>query len=144
MVYNFVVEIKLLVTIFEILKIEGRIYMNSKRIRFFIIFLIFSLLSACAGETFIFSGESDNWSVHYEVEKGDSCQPTSGAIKFIGNDHIPKKIEYSYDKASGDVSLDEHGVFMLPNGCTHATENSEIEVIIKWDNQSETINLTVK
>ncbi len=55
-----------------------------------------------------------------------------------------KKIEYSYDKASGDVSLDEHGVFMLPNGCTHATENSEIEVIIKWDNQSETINLTVK
>jgi len=125
-------------------KFGGRIYMNFKSVRLWMIFLILLLSSGCDGETFIFSGESNNWSVHYEVEKGDSCQPTSGTIKFIGNEPIPKKIEYSYDKASGVALLDEQGVFVLPNGCTHETENSEIEITIKWDNQSETIPLTVK
>ncbi|MGE7110126.1 hypothetical protein [Lysinibacillus sp. NPDC047702] len=118
--------------------------MNIKRVRLWIIFFIVTLLSACAGETFIFSGESDNWNVKYEVMKGDSCQSTSGTIKFIGNEPIPEKVEYSYDKASGVAPLDEHGVFVLPNGCTYETENSEIEITLTWDNQSETIPLKIK
>ncbi|WP_155593306.1 hypothetical protein [Lysinibacillus cavernae] len=101
------------------------------------------LLSACEGETFIFYGESDNWAVHYEVEKSDNCQPTSGYIKFIGKQPIPLNIEYAISDSSGDVPLEDNGTFTLPNGCTNATEDSKIEAIIKWDNQSEAIPLPI-
>lgn len=92
----------------------------------------------------MFTGESDNWSVRYEVEKTNSCQPTAGAIQYIGKETIPKRIEYSYDKASGDEPLNEYGVATLAKGCTYAREDSEIAVMLKWDNQTETIPLTVK
>ncbi|MGN4125174.1 phosphoadenosine phosphosulfate sulfotransferase [Lysinibacillus sphaericus] len=118
--------------------------MNFNKISILLIFLSLSLLSSCAGETFLFTGESDNWSIRYEVEKGTSCQRSTGAIKYIGKDPIPKRIEYSYESASGDSRLNEYGVVTLAKGCTYAMEDSEIEVILKWDNQTETIPITVK
>ncbi|QDQ02915.1 hypothetical protein FOH38_22070 [Lysinibacillus fusiformis] len=83
--------------------------MKVNKIGILFIFLSLSLLSACTGETFLFTGESDNWSIRYEVEKASSCQPTTGAIKYIGKEPIPKRIEYSYERASGDVRLDTSG-----------------------------------
>jgi len=118
--------------------------MISKKIKFLVIFFSLLLLTACEGETFILYGESENWAVHYEVEKSADCQPTSGYIKFKGNQPIPEKVEYAISNSSGDVPVEENGTFMLPNGCTNATEDSKIEAVIKWDNQSETIPLTNK
>ncbi|MGE7093727.1 phosphoadenosine phosphosulfate sulfotransferase [Lysinibacillus sp. NPDC048646] len=118
--------------------------MSFNKIGILIIFLSLSFLSSCAGQTFLFTGESDNWSIRYEVEKAKSCQPTTGAIKYIGKEPMPKRLEYSYERASGDSPLNEYGVVTLAKGCTYAVEDSEIEVILKWDNQTETVPLTVK
>ncbi|MFJ7667179.1 hypothetical protein ACIQXI_08720 [Lysinibacillus sp. NPDC097195] len=115
-----------------------------KKIKYLVIFFSLLFLTACEGETFILYGESENWAVHYEVKKSTDCQPTSGYIKFIGNQLIPEKIEYAISNSSGDVPIEENGTFTLPNGCTNATKDSEIDAVIKWDNQSETILLTNK
>ncbi|GLC88992.1 hypothetical protein [Lysinibacillus piscis] len=113
--------------------------------RFLIILLSILLLSACEGETFVFTGESDNWKMNYEVEKSrEGCQRTAGAIKYIGKEPMPKMIEISYDKASGNSPLDHNGVYTLMNGCSNASADEELELTIKWNDQTEIIPLTVK
>lgn len=117
--------------------------MNFSKVGILIILLGISLLSACNQIPLIFSGESDNWRVHYEVNKNDECRETSGYIKYIGNEPIPEELEYSISNSTGTVPLEGNG-YTLPRGCTNANEDSEIEAIIKWDNKSETIPLIVE
>ena len=117
--------------------------MNFFKVVFFTI-LICIFLSACAQENLVFYGDSANWEVQYEINKEVNCGAQSGYIKYIGNSPVPERLEYSIYKSEGSVSLDEYGVFTLPLGCSNASEGSEIEAIIKWDNQSDTIPLTVK
>jgi len=116
--------------------------MNYKVFRIFIIllFCIFPL-TACVQEILLFTGESDNWSVRYEVNRSEDCGKSSGAIRYIGDELIPKKIKYSIDNSDGEVSLEEGGVFNLPFGCSNASKDSVIEAIIEWDGNSETITL---
>ncbi|WP_043933846.1 hypothetical protein [Bacillus sp. EB01] len=123
--------------------------MAVSRIGFFILLLCIALLSSCSQKTLIFTGESDNWKVQYEVkESGENCGKPSGEstgyIKYIGETSFPESIEYSLSNSEGAVPLEKDGVFTLPIGCTNAKEHSEIEAIIKWDEKSETIPLYVK
>lgn len=118
---------------------------NSKFILFIIILNIF-FISSCIPNTLIFSGESENWSIQYEVEKDGNTSSSKGYIKYIGEDRIPKDIEFSIAEKSGKVELDEVGVFILPEstcGENCATEHghSEIEAVIKWNNRTETLPL---
>src|SRR5690606_31773269 len=105
--------------------------MNFTKIGILLILSGISLLSACTLKPLIFSGESDNWRVHYEAKKGDKCQATSGYIKYIGDSPIPERVEYSIQYSMGSVPLEQNGSFTMPNGCTNASKDSEIEAIIK-------------
>ena len=115
------------------------------KFRILIILLSATLLSACIQKTLIFFGESENWRVQYEVTHDGGCNATAGYIKYIGDAPQPERLEVDIDKTEGgSVSLDENGMFLMPYGCSNASEGSELKAIIKWDNQSETIPLPVK
>lgn len=122
--------------------------MNFSKAGILIFLLGMSLLSACGEIPITFSGESDNWSVHYEVsetnEKGKCARGDDRHIRYIGNKPIPKRLEYSISTESGDAPLFEQGIHTLGNGCLHADTGMEIEAIIKWNGKSETIPLTVE
>ncbi|MEK4496716.1 hypothetical protein [Ureibacillus sp. FSL W8-0352] len=113
-----------------------------KKVRMLMILLIFILpLPACIQEILLFTGESDYWSIRYEVNKSEVCGKSSGAIKYIGNEPVPESIKFSIDNLEGDVSLEPEGVFSLPFGCSNVSKESEIEAIIEWDGKTETIAL---
>ncbi len=119
--------------------------MNFSKVGILIILLGLSLLSACGQIPITFSGESDNWSVHYEITEHDGkCRETSGYINYIGNEPIPKVLEYSLSNSTGTAPLDKHGNYTMTYGCTNANEDTEIEAILKWDSKSETIPLIVE
>lgn len=124
--------------------------MNFSKVGILIILLGITLLSACTQKHLTFFGESENWSIHYEVENSNDYRETTGNIRYIGNEPLPEGLEYSISSSAGTVPLEENGVFTLPrsrnscDGCNSSSENSEIEAIIKWDNNSETIPLIVE
>ncbi|MEK5080034.1 hypothetical protein MKX73_13985 [Solibacillus sp. FSL W7-1436] len=116
----------------------------SSKIGILILFSII-LLSACIQKDYTFFGESENWRVQYTVTDDSGCNSTKGYIKYLGNDPMPEQLEFSVDNTEGaSVSLDENGMFFLPYGCSNATEGSELKAKIKWNNQSETIQLPLK
>lgn len=104
-----------------------------------------TLLSACIQKDLIFFGESENWRVQYVVTDENGCNSTKGYIKYLGDDPMPEQLEFNLDKVEGaSVSLDKNGMFFLPYGCSNATEGSELAATIKWNSQSETIQLPLK
>ncbi|MFJ8235461.1 phosphoadenosine phosphosulfate sulfotransferase [Ureibacillus sp. NPDC094379] len=124
--------------------------MNVRKGKLLIIFFGILLLFACSTERkqLIFSGESDNWSVRYEVKIIDEDSETKGfIIKYTGNESIPKQLEYAIDSTSGSGTdlLDKKGVLKMAgsgcDGCAITREDQEIEAIIKWDDKSEIIPL---
>ncbi|MGE7092007.1 hypothetical protein ACQKII_11255 [Lysinibacillus sp. NPDC048646] len=121
------------------------------KFKIFTILFCIMFLSGCMPKVMTFSGENENWEVQFEVSydkiKNDKCGATSGYIRYIGDKPIPKQIEYTIDhdlETSGLDSLDKNGVFTMAKGCSNAVEGTEVEIKIKWDNQSETIPLKVK
>lgn len=116
----------------------------SSKIGILIVFSV-TLLSACIQKDYVFFGESENWRVQYTVTDDSGCNSTKGYIKYLGNDPKPEQLEFNVDKIEGaSISLDENGMFYLPYGCSNATEGSELKATIKWDTQSETIQLPLK
>ena len=103
------------------------------------------ILAGCLEKPLIFVGESDTWKVHYEVAQlkklDEECKTTSGYIRYLGAEPMPQELEVSLDNGGGTISLDENGMFSLFKGCSNLVEGSEVEAIIKWNNQSETIPL---
>lgn len=108
-----------------------------------ILFTVATILSGCLEKPLTFIGESDTWKVHYEVTQVkklvEECNTTSGYIRHIGNEIKPKELEFSIDNKTGSISLDDNGMFSLFKGCSNLSEGSEVEAIIKWDNQTEII-----
>ena len=113
-----------------------------------LLFTVTTILSGCLEKPLIFVGESDNWKVHYEiaqVKKPDgACNRTSGNIIYTGTDSTPERIEFSIDQAKGNVPLEENDMFTLLNGCSNLVEGSEVEAIIKWNDQTDVIPLVVQ
>ena len=114
-----------------------------------ILFTVSIILSGCLEKPLTFVGESDTWKVHYEVAQvkklDEECNATSGYIKYIGTDPMPEHLELDIDNVEGaNISLDENGMFLLLKGCSNLVKGSEVEAIIKWDNQTDTIPLLLK
>ncbi len=134
---------------------------NLKRNRLFLLIIIFSIffISACVSKTIpkvlIFSGESDNWEVQYEVEevedvaKDEETSTTKGFIKYIGAKPIPEDIKVSISTRSEEAKLNDEGILTLSDQtcrgyCATESENSEIEAVIEWNNEKETLPLELK
>lgn len=111
-----------------------------------ILFTVSIILSGCLEKPLTFLGKSDTWKVHYEVAQvkklDEDCNTTSGYIRYLGPEPMPERLELDIDKVEGaSITLDENGMFLLLNGCSNATEGSELKATIKWENQTETIPL---
>ena len=113
-----------------------------------ILFTVTTILSGCLEKPLTFVGESDNWKVHYEITQvkklDEECNITSGYIRYIGTEPMPEELEVSLDNGGGIISLDENGTFTLFKSCSNLVKGSEVEAIIKWDNQTDAIPLILK
>ena len=122
--------------------------MNSGKVSFILILIGVILLSACGQKTLTFSGESVNWSVEYEFTQDGDFIESTGTIKYIGPQPAPAEIEYSLKNQSGNGPLAGNGVYYLgKSGCSNCSlpsEDSEFEVIIKWNDHTEKITLTME
>lgn len=121
----------------------------------FSIFFISTCVSKTIPKILIFSGESDNWEVQYEVEEvenlveNEETSTTKGFIKYIGAKPIPEDIKVSISTRSSEAKLNKEGILTLwdqtcKGNCPTESENSEIEATIEWDNEKETLPLELK
>ncbi|KYG90689.1 hypothetical protein [Metasolibacillus sp. FSL K6-0083] len=118
------------------------------KFHFFIIIIAVLFLSACIPKIVTFAGEDENWKVIFEVTndkiKKEQCAEISGYIRYIGNEPIPEKIEYTINhgfETTDTPTLDDNGIFHFTKGCTYATEGSTVEITIQWEDKVTTIHL---
>lgn len=108
-----------------------------------------------------FQGKGDNWKIKYTIFKGPLAATTTSEsgtknsqshhlyIQYIGDDQPPKQIDYEIEDDSGkmntgtDVTLKD-GVrdSNLGNlGLDPSSKNDNVKAVIKWNGESETIDL---
>lgn len=107
------------------------------------------LMTACGTKTINFSGESDHWSANLRVTQTDKRQEEDFNLHYLGND-IESVGEFSYVVESvGNFSgngeiLNENGTMTSGGaceGCAFTSENTEVIVIVEWNDQTETFQL---
>jgi hypothetical protein len=114
------------------------------------------MLSACSNTKILnFSGESDQWSAELKItQTKDGYEKQELKLSYKGED-LNSVGEFSYKVetnaggvASGDVNLDDNGIIKAINegNPTNAkvTEESEVEVIVEWNDNSEVIKLDLR
>ena len=115
------------------------------------LFLI--LLSACSSNTFTFNGETNNWSATLKVtQHSNDYEDQEFKLEYQGDDvSAVGDITFEVDTNAGGIAgsgytLSENGVLNIDNEAnpTNAKiiENSEVEVIVEWNDNMETIILT--
>lgn len=130
-----------------------------KRILTALSLVIILVLSGCtsnnSSKPFIFTGESDNWSVELKVTQGeDEYEKQDLTLQYKGQD-VTSVGEITYTvttKASSfsanGATLDENGIYTdtSESNVSNAkvTEKSKVDVNIEWNNQTESISLKSK
>lgn len=124
-----------------------------------LLLLLLLLLVACSNntsdnETFTFSGETDNWAANLKINQtDDDYEKQEFVLKYKGKDaNSVGEIKYNVDTGSGGFSrsgatLEENGT-LKDNDEANPTnakvnKNSEIEVTVKWNGNTETFKLSV-
>lgn len=114
------------------------------------------MLSACSNtKTLNFFGESDQWSAELKVtQTKDGYEKQELKLSYRGEDlNSVGEISYKVETNAGgfgvgDVNLDENGIIKAINegNPTNAKviEESEVEVIVEWNDNSEVIKLDLK
>jgi hypothetical protein len=121
-----------------------------------LVLVLVLMLSACGNaQTLNFSGESDLWSAELQVtQTKDDYEKQEFKLSYKG-ENLNSVGEFSYKVetnaggfGSGDVILDDNGIIKAINegNPTNAkvTEESEVEVIVKWNDNSEVIKLDLE
>lgn len=115
--------------------------------------LLLILLSACSSNTFTFTGESDSWSAQLKVtQHSNDYEDQVFQLRYIGKDFgSDGDVTFYVDTnaggfgGSGFNTLNEFGVLETSKQTnpTNAKiqENSEVEVTVKWNDDTETITL---
>ncbi|WP_394136875.1 hypothetical protein [Cytobacillus oceanisediminis] len=118
-----------------------------------ILFLL--MLSACSNsKTLNFSGETDNWSAELTVtQTKDDYEKQEFKLNYKGKDvNSVGDITYKVDTNAGGfgksgVKLDENGIHKGTEEAnpTNAKviEESEVEVTVEWNDNTETIILVI-
>lgn len=124
-----------------------------------LLLLLLLLLVACSNntsdnETFTFSGETDNWAANLKINQtDDDYEKQEFVLKYKGKDaNSVGEIKYNVDTGFGGFSrsgatLEENGT-LKDNDEANPTnakvnKNSEIEVTVKWNGNTETFKLSV-
>lgn len=121
--------------------------------KFVLLVFLLMLLSGCVnGDRYNFSGGSENWEVFYVVDvSNETNQEKSGTIKYVGEGSAPEMIDYKIEANAGGsfgngVTLIDGVVdagSSICKGCAITQEDEEIEVEIKWEDQTENLILTI-
>jgi hypothetical protein len=122
-----------------------------------VLLLVFVLmLSGCSNpKTLNFSGETDKWSAELKVTQANDCYEKQEFKLSYRGEYLNSVGEISYKVETnaggfggGDVNLDENGIIKTINegNPTNAKviEESEVEVIVEWNDKSEVIKLDLK
>ncbi|MER1987111.1 MAG: hypothetical protein ABS948_14595 [Solibacillus sp.] len=126
--------------------------MKAVLIKYSAALLLVALLSACSNaNTLFFVGESEHWIVRYEaVIHSSNSEETIYRFEYVGDEAVPFEVEYlrSGHSQKGKTVIDEQGKFNTGisscTGCAITDESEEISMIIWWNDQMETIELTLK
>nr|WP_220127313.1 hypothetical protein [Halobacillus locisalis] len=110
-----------------------------------------ALLAACGSKDFSFSGETDNWSATLDVRQTNAGYETQDLLlEYKGED--PESVgefSYSLDSVGGfgvnGATLNENGFVKGGSEANptnaQATENTEVEVTVEWNGNTETFIL---
>ncbi|PFA69134.1 hypothetical protein CN378_04440 [Bacillus sp. AFS015802] len=108
------------------------------------------LLTACNTKDFSFSGESDHWHAELNVKQSSDFEKKDFVLKYKGEDiDSVGNVAYAVEEVGGfgrtGVTLEENGVIRHSSESdpTNAqmSEDTEVEVTVKWDDQEETFTL---
>jgi hypothetical protein len=121
-----------------------------------LLFVLVFMLSACSNaKTLNFSGESDQWSADLKVtQTKDDYEKQEFKLSYKGED-LNSVGEFSYNVetnaggfGSSGVKLDDNGILKAidQGNPTNAKviEESEVEVIVEWNDNSEVIKLDLE
>ncbi|MGG4470548.1 hypothetical protein ABER68_21155 [Paenibacillus alvei] len=117
-----------------------------------LVFLL--IISGCSSssDAFTFTGESDNWTAELKVtQTTDDNEKQHMTLQYKG-ENAKNMEEFSYTVetnaggfSAGDVVLGENGVYedTAEANTTNAkvNKNSEVKVIVEWDNHTENMIL---
>ncbi|WP_406686617.1 membrane lipoprotein lipid attachment site-containing protein [Rossellomorea vietnamensis] len=117
-----------------------------------ILFLIGTmlLLSGCNAKDFSFSGDSDHWHAELNVNQSSDFEKKDFVLKYKGEDiNSVGNVAYDVEEVGGfgrkGVTLEENGVIRQSSESdpTNAkmSEDTEVKVTVKWDDQVETFTL---
>ncbi|WP_405100445.1 hypothetical protein [Oceanobacillus sp. FSL H7-0719] len=123
--------------------------MFRKQLVLFVFTLLF--LSACSSETFIFTGETENWSTELKViQHGNGYENQEFKLLFKGDPSTVDNVNFNVEtNATGfggsDYELNGKGEILVSDEAnpTNAkiTDDSEVEVTVEWNDKTETIIL---
>lgn len=109
-------------------------------------------LAACSNETFTYSGESANWSANFTVMQDSFDYETQELVlEYKSNDvNSVGEINYLVDSVGsfgeGDVTLEEDGTIRNKSEANptnaQVNENTEVEVTVEWNGNTETFKLS--
>ncbi|WP_054637457.1 hypothetical protein [Thalassobacillus sp. C254] len=121
------------------------------KVTFFIVSFITinSLIIGCSDQRSVeFVGKGNNWDVKYTAHiQGENQEDIDYIIRYIGSNSPPDTINYKIDSLEvTGAALNENAYVEHTNnscsGCTITNENDELEVTIKWEEESESFYLT--
>ncbi|MFC5711932.1 hypothetical protein ACFPU1_04005 [Thalassorhabdus alkalitolerans] len=107
------------------------------------------LLIGCSDQRSVeFVGEGNNWDVKYTAHiQEENQEDIDYIIRCIGSNAPPDTINYKIDSLEvTGAALNENAYVEHTNnscsGCTITNKNDELEVTIKWEEESESFYLT--
>ncbi|WGG44525.1 hypothetical protein [Rossellomorea sp. DA94] len=108
------------------------------------------LLTACNTKDFSFSGESDHWHADLNVNQSSDFEKQDFVLKYKG-DNVDSVGDVAYTvKGRGEYGrkgepLEENGVIRHSSESNPTnpkmSEDTEVKVTVKWDDQEETFTL---
>ncbi|MGD6942368.1 hypothetical protein ACQCT6_10045 [Cytobacillus gottheilii] len=126
--------------------------MNKKTGILFAILLLF--LTACSSETYIYSGETDNWSAELKViQTSNDFETQELALRYVGEDvNSVGDINYVVDSVGNfsrnGATLSESGTLSdkSESNPTNAqiTNDTEMIMTIEWNDKKESFTLDKK
>ena len=108
------------------------------------------LLAGCNTKDFSFSGDSDHWHAELNVNQSSDFEKKDFVLKYKGEDiNSVVNVAYDVEEVGGfgrtGVTLEENGVIRdsSESNPTNAkmSEDTEVKVTVKWDDQEETFTL---
>jgi Prokaryotic membrane lipoprotein lipid attachment site len=110
------------------------------------------LLAGCNTKDFSFSGESDHWHAELNVNQSSDFEKKDFVLKYKGED-VDSVGDVAYTVEEGIREYGRTGVTLDGNGVLRdssesnptndkMSEDAEVEVTVKWNDQEETFTLT--